>query len=171
MSCRSPKAPSAPPSNMPRKRSLILAGGGLKVAFQAGVMQVWLDEAELKFDHADGASGGCFNLAMYCQGMSGKQIADNWRTLDPAAGVSLNWQQYARLFFAKSLFTMDAYRTKVFTRWGLDWKKIRTSRRRGDVQHLQLQQAPARGRRAGRRWMKTTSAQRSRCPCFFRRSS
>jgi predicted patatin/cPLA2 family phospholipase len=25
------------------KRSLILAGGGIKVAFQAGVLQVWLD--------------------------------------------------------------------------------------------------------------------------------
>ena len=62
-------------------RSLILAGGGLKVAFQAGVLQVWLDEAGIVFDHADGASGGCFNLAMYCQGLSGKQIADNWRTL------------------------------------------------------------------------------------------
>ena len=110
-----------------RKRSLILAGGGLKVAFQAGVMQVWLDEAKLKFDHADGASGGCFNLAMYCQGSTGKQIADNWRNLDPAAGVSLNYQQYLRLFFAKSLFTMDAYRAKVFTKWGLDWNKIRTS--------------------------------------------
>ena len=27
------------------KRSLIMAGGGLKVGFQAGVLQVWLDEA------------------------------------------------------------------------------------------------------------------------------
>ena len=25
------------------RRSLILAGGGMKVAFQAGVLQVWLD--------------------------------------------------------------------------------------------------------------------------------
>ena len=41
-----------------KKRSLILAGGGIKVAFQAGVLQVWLDEAGLEFDHADGASGG-----------------------------------------------------------------------------------------------------------------
>jgi predicted acylesterase/phospholipase RssA len=39
------------------RRSLILAGGGIKVAFQAGVLQVWLDEAGLKFDHVDGASG------------------------------------------------------------------------------------------------------------------
>ena len=45
------------------KRSLILAGGGLKVCYQAGVLQVWLDEAGLTFDHADGASGGTFNLA------------------------------------------------------------------------------------------------------------
>ena len=41
-----------------KKRSLILAGGGIKVSFQAGVLQVWLDEAELEFDHVDGASGG-----------------------------------------------------------------------------------------------------------------
>ena len=40
------------------KRALILAGG-LKVAYQAGVLQVWLDEAKLAFDDADGASGGC----------------------------------------------------------------------------------------------------------------
>ena len=46
------------------KRALILAGGGLKVGFQAGVLQVWLDETGLQFDHADGASGGCFNLTM-----------------------------------------------------------------------------------------------------------
>jgi predicted acylesterase/phospholipase RssA len=116
---------------LPRKRALILAGGGLKVAFQAGVLQVWLDEAKLKFDNADGASGGCFNLAMYCQGMSGKKIADNWRNLDPATGVSLNVMQFARLFFARSLFTMDAYRAKVFTKWGLDWNKIRASNVQG----------------------------------------
>jgi predicted acylesterase/phospholipase RssA len=112
---------------LPRKRALILAGGGLKVAFQAGVLQVWLDEAKLKFDLADGASGGCFNLAMYCQGMSGTKIADNWRNLDPATGISLNLMQFARLFFAKSLFTMDAYRARVFPRWGLDWNKLRAS--------------------------------------------
>ena len=49
-----------------KRRSLILAGGGLKVALQAGVLQVWLDEAGLEFDHVDGASGGVFNLAMLC---------------------------------------------------------------------------------------------------------
>ena len=111
------------------KRSLILAGGGLKVAFQAGVLQVWLDEAGLTFDHADGASGGCFNLAMYAQGQSGRKIADNWRQFDPLSGFSLNLAQFGRLLFAKSLFTLDAYRANVFPRWGLDWTAIRSSRR------------------------------------------
>src|SRR5687767_10946568 len=103
-----------PDANGKTMRSLILAGGGVKVAFQAGVLQVWLDEAGLEFDHADGASGGCFNLVMWCQGMSGQKIADNWRNLDPAAGVDFNVAQYARLFYAESLFTLDRYRKRVF---------------------------------------------------------
>ena len=111
------------------KRSLILAGGGLKVAFQAGVLQVWLDEAQLSFDHADGASGGCFNLAMWCQGMSGLEIAENWRTLDPSLEIDFNWSQYGQLFFAESLFELDGFRNKVFPHWGLDWGRIRGSDR------------------------------------------
>jgi predicted acylesterase/phospholipase RssA len=112
-----------------KKRSLILAGGGIKVAFQAGVLQVWLDEAGLTFDHADGASGGCFNLAMYCQGMSGKEIADNWRALNPLGLVSLNWQEYAKLFYAESIATFDGLKETVFPRWKLDWDAIRSSAR------------------------------------------
>ena len=111
------------------KRSLMLAGGGIKIAFQAGVLQVWLDEAGLTFDHADGVSAACFNLAMWAQGMSGKQIADNWRNLDPLGGVDINWSQLARLIYAESLFELDAYRRKVFPAWGLDWELIRASTR------------------------------------------
>lgn len=110
-----------------RKRALILAGGGMKVAFQAGVLQVWLDEAGLTFDHADAASGGVFNLAMLCQGMTGLQIADNWRNLNPRAGVSLNARELIKLIYAESLFTLDNYRAHVFPTWGLDWGKIRAS--------------------------------------------
>jgi predicted patatin/cPLA2 family phospholipase len=115
----------ASPMPGPTKRALILAGGGLKVGFQAGVLQVWLDEAGVTFDHADGASGGCFNLAMYCQGQSGTRIADNWRTLDPFLPVDLNWQSYWRLANAPSLFTYDNFREKVLPFWGIDFAKIR----------------------------------------------
>lgn len=111
------------------KRSLMLAGGGLKIAFQAGVMQVWLDEAGIEFDHGDGVSAACFNLAMWSQGMTGRQIADNWRNHNPLTGVDVNWSQLVRLVYAESLFKLDAYRKKVFPRWGLDWEKIRASNR------------------------------------------
>jgi len=118
-------------SSMTKRRSLILAGGGLKVCFQAGVLQVWLDEAGLAFDHADGASGGCFNLAMYCQGMSGEKMADNWRNLNPFLPVDLNWQHYWKLSHAPSLFTYDNFRQKVLPSWGIDWAAIRNSSRLG----------------------------------------
>jgi predicted acylesterase/phospholipase RssA len=116
-------------SQAPPRRSLILAGGGLKVAYQAGVLQVWLDEAGLEFDHADGASGGVFNLAMWCQGMSGKRIADNWRNLNPLAGIQPNWPELPRLLWARSLFRLDRYRRVVFPGWGLDWDAIRDTNR------------------------------------------
>lgn len=111
-----------------RKRALILAGGGVKVAFQAGAMQVWLDEAGLTFDHVDAASGGVFNLAMMCQGMSGTEIADNWRRTNPRAGIDINVSELVKLFYAESMFTLDNYREHVFPGWGLDWGKIRASR-------------------------------------------
>jgi len=111
------------------KRSLMLAGGGLKIPFQAGVMQVWLDEAGIEFDHGDAVSAACFNLAMWTQGMGGKQIADNWRNLNPRLGVDVNWSQLLRPFHAESLFKLDAYRKKIFPRWGFDWEKIRASQR------------------------------------------
>ncbi len=113
------------------KRSLIMAGGGLKVGFQAGVLQVWLDEAGLTFDHADGASGGCLNLAMYCQGMSGTQIAENWRNYDPFLPVGVNLEGPGEFAHRLSYFTYDNFRANVLPRWGIDWNKIRQSQRLG----------------------------------------
>jgi predicted acylesterase/phospholipase RssA len=114
------------------KRSLIMAGGGLKVAYQAGVLQVWLDEAGLTFDHADGASGGVFNLVRYCQGATGTEIADGWRDFPVLGSISLNWRQYLKLFAAESLMTYDGFRERVLRgRWKLDWEKIRSSSKLG----------------------------------------
>ena len=70
------------------KRSLILAGGGMKVGWQAGVLQVLLDEANLKFDHIDAASGGVFNLAMLLSGKSATQIAETWGNTSPLRFMS-----------------------------------------------------------------------------------
>jgi predicted patatin/cPLA2 family phospholipase len=111
------------------KRALMLAGGGLKIAFQAGVLQVWLDEAGIEFGYGDGVSAACFNLAMWAQGMSGRQIADNWRNFNPITAVRPNWAQLVRLFWADSILKLDAFRERVFPGWGLDVAKIRAGAR------------------------------------------
>jgi len=107
----------------------MLAGGGLKIPFQAGVLQVWLDEAGIEFDHGDGVSAAAFNLAMWAQGFSGTQIADNWRRFRPFAAVDVNWLQLLKLFYAESFFELNPFRKKFFHEWGLDFDKIRASRR------------------------------------------
>jgi predicted acylesterase/phospholipase RssA len=127
----------------PVRRALIMAGGAAKVAFQAGVLQVLLDEARtpdgqpLDFELADGASGGVFNLAMWCQGLTGRQIADNWRRTQPWRGVSLNWKQW--LPIPMSIFTYDGFRRQVLQRtWNLDWSAINKSKRRATFNMLNV---------------------------------
>jgi len=109
------------------RRALILAGGGVKVAFQAGVLQVWLDEAGLEFDLADGASGGTFNLAMYCQGMSGTEIAENWRTMRPRESLQPNLREWAKGPWAESIMRLERFEERTFAHWGLDWPRIRAT--------------------------------------------
>ena len=106
-----------------RKRALILAGGGLKAAFQAGVLQVWMDEAKVKFDIADGASGGVFNLAMWCSGQSGAEIAEHWRQTNPLKLISFNRSPWV------SLLTLDAFEKKVLPDWNVAWGEMARRRR------------------------------------------
>jgi hypothetical protein len=40
----------------------VLAGGGAKIGWASGALQVLMDEAHLKFDHIDATSGSVFNL-------------------------------------------------------------------------------------------------------------
>jgi predicted patatin/cPLA2 family phospholipase len=129
------------------KRALMLAGGGVKVAFQAGALQVWLDEAGIEFDHGDAVSAACFNLAMWAQGLSGTRIADNWRRFQPLSAVRVNWPELLRLPRARSLLKLDAFRRKIFPAWGLDFAAIRAGRRQAtfnvyDFSHHQLRPVP-----------------------------
>jgi len=71
-----------------QSRALILAGGGMRVAYQAGVIQA-LSETGMRFSHADGASGGTINLAALLSGISPVELCQRWRTL--------NIQQFASL--------------------------------------------------------------------------
>jgi predicted acylesterase/phospholipase RssA len=106
----------------------MLAGGGIKAGYQAGCLQVLLDEvgsSTLKFDHIDAASAGCFNAAMICTGKSGTQIANAWRDMDPLDLVSFNLPELRKLLWARSIGTFDKLRNNVFVDWGLDFPKIR----------------------------------------------
>ena len=102
-----------------------------------GVLQVLLDEAGIAFDHADGASGGVFNLAMYCQGFTGHEIANNWRNFPVLSSICINWRQLLLLFRAESLLKYDRFRTVVLNgRWKIDWEAIKSSERCGTTRTI-----------------------------------
>ena len=61
-------------------RSLILAGGGVRLAYHAGVLKAF-EEEELAFNHVDGTSGGIFGTAMMASGISPTEAAKRWREL------------------------------------------------------------------------------------------
>lgn len=62
-------------------RSLVLAGGGMRVAWQAGVVKA-LNDAGLTFDHVDGTSGGIMTTGMILSGLTPEDMCERWSTLD-----------------------------------------------------------------------------------------
>jgi predicted acylesterase/phospholipase RssA len=109
----------------PVRRAVVMAGGGLKVAYQAGVLQVWLDEAGIDMDLATASSGGTMNLAMWAQGYRGTQIADAWRAYRPFSAVSLDVAGLLTRPFP-GLLTRRGLTHRVYRSFGLDWHEIRT---------------------------------------------
>ncbi|MEX2592902.1 MAG: patatin-like phospholipase family protein [Anditalea sp.] len=106
------------------KRSLILAGGGMRVAYQAGVLLA-LEESGIKFTHVDGTSGGIFNTAMLASGLQPKEIAERWRTLKISHFVSgRKFKNYLNPFFMSGYADADNIRGKVFPHLGIDLEAI-----------------------------------------------
>ena len=113
--------------NVPKVRSLILAGGGLRVAYQAGVLLA-LEEEGIKFQHIDGTSGGIFNTAMLASGLEPKEIARRWRSLKLTQFISgEKVKSYLRPFKMKGFADADNIRLKVFPHLGIDLKKINSN--------------------------------------------
>jgi hypothetical protein len=116
-------AADSPPDG-PR-RSLVLAGGGMRVAYQAGVM-VALEEAGLTFAHADGTSGGTMNLAMLLSGLSPKEMCERWRTLKLTGFMSpLPLRDYLRGPPFPGLGGSGGIRRRVYPHLGIDVDRIR----------------------------------------------
>ncbi|MEX2564535.1 MAG: patatin-like phospholipase family protein [Cyclobacteriaceae bacterium] len=102
------------------KRSLILAGGGMRVAYQAGVLLA-LEEAGIEFTHVDGTSGGIFNVAMLASGLKPKEIAQRWRTLKVKYFLSgRKFKDYFSPMFMNGYADADNIRNKVFPHLGID---------------------------------------------------
>ncbi|MDZ7690198.1 MAG: patatin-like phospholipase family protein [Balneolaceae bacterium] len=109
-------------------RSLVLSGGGMRVAYQAGVLRA-LQEHDLRFHHADGTSGGTMNLAMLMSGFSPEAMCDRWRSLDVKKFVSmLPFQEYLNLHNVKAFGDADGIVNHVFPHLGIDLERIRAAK-------------------------------------------
>jgi NTE family protein len=109
------------------RRSLLLAGGGIRVAYQAGVLLA-LEEAGLRFHHADGTSGGTFNLAMLLSGVAPTEACARWRALDVRSFASL-WPPRRLLAGPPypALGSSEGIRRRVYPALGVDVERIRAA--------------------------------------------
>jgi len=119
---------AAPQGHAGPARSLVLAGGGMRVSWQSGVLLA-LEQAGIAFDHADGTSGGTFNLAMLLSGLSPAQMCDRWRALNPRDFVSLlALTTYLRSPRLPGLSSQDGIANRVHPNLGVDVARIRAAR-------------------------------------------
>ena len=114
-------------ANESPRRSLVLAGGGMRVAYQAGVLKA-LQEAGLSFFHGDGTSGGTMNLAMLLSGLSPEEICQRWRSLKVQDFASLlPLRDYLKGLRVPALGDADGIVRKVFPHLGIDPARIRAA--------------------------------------------
>ena len=104
----------------------MLAGGGTKAAYAAGVLEVLLPTLDpvrqRPFARVEATSSGIFNAAMMAAGQDAGEIADNWLRLRPLRALSPNWLQLPLLFWGRSLLTWNRFMRNVVKRpsgWGL----------------------------------------------------
>ncbi|MFV9614566.1 MAG: patatin-like phospholipase family protein [Gammaproteobacteria bacterium] len=109
------------------KRALILPGGGMRVAYQAGVIQR-LHEHGLRFSYADGTSGGLMNLASLLSGIHPDKLVSRWRSLRPTGFISLlSFRKYLKFPNLPSFGDFDGITEKIFPHLGIDVDKIKSS--------------------------------------------
>ncbi|MBB5642045.1 patatin-like phospholipase family protein [Cryobacterium roopkundense] len=114
------------------KRSLVLAGGGMRVAWQTGVVKALAEEG-LAFDHIDGTSGGILTTAMLLSGLTPDEMVRRWSALTVSNFSSgLPLPDYLKGPWSMPAFgDADGIRDKVFPALGIDPALIRTSSREG----------------------------------------
>lgn len=119
------RPPLAPSENYTGpKRALILAGGGMRVAYHAGALLA-LAQAGLRFTHVDGTSGGIINAAMLLSGLSPMEMCDRWRTFKVADAFSpMPLEDYLRASHLMAMSDADGVMNKMFPHLGIDINKV-----------------------------------------------
>jgi predicted acylesterase/phospholipase RssA len=106
------------------KRALILAGGGMRVAYHAGALRA-LMEAGLRFSHVDGTSGGIINTAMVLSGLTPVEMCDRWRTFNVNDAISpMPFNEYLKGQHMMAMCDADGVVNKMFPHLGIDVRKI-----------------------------------------------
>jgi hypothetical protein len=112
----------------PNRRALILPGGGMRVAYQAGAVKALYDSG-LRFSFADGASGGTMNLAALLSGITPDDLCRRWRGLDPVSFVSPRpLRAYSGFPVIGAFGDFDGIQHKVFPQLGIEIDKVRAAR-------------------------------------------
>ncbi|MFJ4208745.1 patatin-like phospholipase family protein [Paenarthrobacter sp. NPDC089675] len=108
------------------KRSLVLAGGGMRVAWQAGVMRALAEEG-LDFQHVDASSGGIMTAGMLLSGVSPKEMCQRWSGVDVKDfGSALPFGDYLKgPWSLPAIGDADGILDKVFPALGIDDAAIR----------------------------------------------
>jgi predicted acylesterase/phospholipase RssA len=119
------RPPLAPPEDYTGpKRALILAGGGMRVAYHAGALRA-LYEAGLRFSHVDGTSGGIINTAMVLSGLSTVEMCDRWRTFNVNEAISpMPFSEYVKANHLMAMCDADGVRNKMFPHLGIHIDRI-----------------------------------------------
>ncbi len=108
-------------------RALVLAGGGMRVAYQAGAVRALL-EAGLRFAHADGASGGTINLAALMSGVDGDELCRRWRALPVRKFASLQpVAEYLHATRMSAFGDADGMIKHIYPGLGVDLDRIRAA--------------------------------------------
>ena len=109
----------------PNRRALILPGGGMRVAYQAGAVKALYDSG-LRFSFADGASGGTMNLAALLSGVTPEDLCQRWRDLDVTKFVAPRpLTAYLRFPAMGAFGGFAGIRGTVFPHLGIDIEKVR----------------------------------------------
>ncbi len=106
------------------RRALILPGGGMRVAYQAGAIQR-LHEEGLRFSHGDGTSGGLMNLGALMSGVAPADLAKRWRTLRARGFISpLSLAGYLKFPNLRSFGDFDGITRYIYPHLGIDADRI-----------------------------------------------